>query len=251
VSDGYEGEIAALTPEPASTEGWNSHRWALHYREHAKALHARIVELQTEAGMRAKAERLEEGPLFPHIDRRPYNPKAREAERDREKAHHRFGLRRLCFSVEDETLRKRLIRLERAQDLAALRFHEAENRAEHHEFTEVERSVRPWATTAALEAVVATLVSVFIGHAAGGLDVVRQLADGAATQVGAVAGAAVGLVGAMRLRDRAQQARLKEIADARELLAENDRIYQSILDEPETFTSWEEFTGKSADDPHS
>jgi hypothetical protein len=245
--EGDEDEVAALTPKPASSDGWTQRRWALHYREHAKALQARIVELQAEAGIRAKAERLEEGPLFPRIDFRPFNPKAHEAEREREKDHYRYGQRRLYFSIEDEALRKRLIRLDRAQDLAALHFHEAEKGAEHHDFAALEGRARPWATTAAIQAVVATLAGALIGHVAGGLDIVRQLFDGGAAEIGAVAGAAVGLVGAIRLRDYAEYARRKEIADARELLAENDRIYQAILDEPETFTSWEEHTGRSGD----
>jgi hypothetical protein len=59
----------------------------------------------------------------------------------------------------------------------------------------------------------------------------------------------VGLIGAARLRDVAKNARLREVADARQLLAESDRLYQSILDEPETFTSWEEHSGTSADEP--
>jgi hypothetical protein len=247
VSEEVKDEVAALTPVPASTDGWNQRRWAAHYREHGKALHARLVEVQTEAGIRTKVERLEEGPLFPHIDMRPFNPKADDAEREREKQSQRFGLRQLYFSVEDETLRKRLIRLERAMNLVALRFHEAERLAEHHEFAETEGRPRPWVRTATIEAVVAVLAGGYVGHLAGGVEAVRKITDGAAVQIGAVVGGVIGLIGAIRLRDLAQQMRVKEIADAREPLAETDRFYQSVLDEPEAFTSYEEFTGEDSD----
>ena len=92
------------------------------------------------------------------------------------------------------------------------------------------------------------MVGALIGHGASQIEVIRQVADGATVQVGAVAGAALGLIGALRLRDFSEQARLKEIKDAREQLAEEDRIYQSILDGPEAFTSWEEHTGKSSEE---
>ena len=61
LADAEEDEVAALTPGPASSEGWTQRRWALHYREHGKALHDRIVELQAQAGVSAKIEKLEQG----------------------------------------------------------------------------------------------------------------------------------------------------------------------------------------------
>ena len=91
------------------------------------------------------------------------------------------------------------------------------------------------------------MVGALIGRAASQIEVIRQVVDGAAVQVGALAGAALGLIGVLRLRDLSEQARLKGIAAAREHLAEEDRVYQSILDEPEAFTSWEEFTGELSD----
>jgi hypothetical protein len=244
VADGDEDEVAALTPNPVSTKGWTQKRWALHYREHVKALQARIVELQTEAGIRTEVERLEQAPLFSRIDLRPFNPKAHEAERDRAREDYLYGLRRLYFSVEDEALRKRLIRLDRAKDVAVMHFHEAENRDEHHAFETLAARPSHWVTTATIEVLVATLLGALIGHAAHDAGATSVLVNSAAGQVGAIAGAAVGLVWAIRLRDLAEHARKKEITNAAALLAEYDRTYQSILDEAETFTGWEEYSGK-------
>lgn len=247
LADAEEDEVGALTPAPASSEGWGQRQWALHYREHAQALNTRIVELQTQAGVLAKIERLEEGPLFPNIDFRPYNRKAREEEIRQQKINYRYGIRRIYFAIEDDGLRKRLIILERAADLTALRFHEAEHFAEHQEFAAREALTTPWARAASILTLIAIMVGALIGRAASQIEVIRQVVDGAAVQVGALAGAALGLIGVLRLRDLSEQARLKGIAAAREHLAEEDRVYQSILDEPEAFTSWEEFTGELSD----
>jgi hypothetical protein len=247
LSDAVENEVAALTPEPASSDGWNQRDWALHYREQAKALQMRIAELETEAGIRAKVERLEDGPLFPNTDFRPYNPKAEAAEREHQKGYYRLSLRRIYFSVEDENLRKRLIALDRAESSAAFRFHEFENRAQHQAFADLEERVWPWVKIAVIDAVAASFICALIGHAVGMMSIVRQFVGDGATQIGAIMGAAAGVIDAIRLRDHAQHARAKAVADAREMQAENDRIYQSILDEPETFSAWEEFTGKPKD----
>ncbi len=239
-----DNEVPTLTPKPISAKGWTQRRWALHYHEHAKALHARVVEVETAAGIRAKAERLEEGPLFPTMDLRPFNPKAHEAELALERERRRFGLRRLYFSVEDEIMRKRLIRLHRARDLASLQFHQAENMSEHHEFSTLEQCATPWARTSAIWTVAAIIIGAQIGHLGDGLYSLRQLVNGEGALIGAVAGAALGIIGAIKIRDSALQARAKSIADALGLLSKSDRIYQSILDEPETFTSWEEYAGR-------
>lgn len=240
MDESIKAEIAALTPRPEASERWTQAAWALHYRGHANALHDRLLEVQALAGVRDRIERLERGPLFPHIDGRPYNPNRVAGDQKADAIAYREGLRRVYFEVMDMSLRRRLIALERASETTSLRFHEAEIRQSRDRYFDLRKQHAGWGKMATIEAVALVLLGSAIGLALVQTDLARQVVGASGAQVGAVVGAVVGVIGALQRRDRAHEADV----DARRVLDEEEAAYQALLDEPDVFSSREEYTAE-------
>ena len=213
--------------------------------EQIKPFTERLVKLCQKAGIGDEIDRAEQnwGSAY---RRRDYLLTEQEDQRERrsEKKEVRRNVRRIVFAVSDIELRKAIIDAFLARHAVVLRWHRADNREEHLRFDAKAHEQPAWVASAMATSVVAVLLGDWIGYLLGTGSSLAGVTGEATRVIGAVAGAAVGVIGAIWMRDNQYRQRSIEGDQKRASLALSDRLFEEVLSEPPPFTWSEELSGE-------
>jgi hypothetical protein len=127
----------------------------------------KLEELETQVGIREQAERAREGSLFPlGIDGEKVDPEAYFAD---EADHARRGIRRVYFALENEEVRRQLMKEYRTIEEIKASFAEKHMQEAAREVEKAKTAVRrlPW-TTAIVIAVICYAIGRYNNEAIGG-----------------------------------------------------------------------------------
>jgi hypothetical protein len=206
-----------------------------------KVLWDQLGELHREAGIEERMEKALNAPIWPDFSIRFGSAESRERDQQERALAQRWERRKTreaYFGVTDTQLRKRLIDLYLKHDSAVLDYWRADNSEAHARFRRAQTERAPWVVGAIAGAVTLVVVCYLAG--------VRWQGHSEWGVPGSVCGAVIGLILALRARDEASLQDQRSLADATENLTADDRLFQSVLDDPPMFTAWEASSGEPA-----
>ncbi|MDQ2859727.1 MAG: hypothetical protein M3T55_03175 [Pseudomonadota bacterium] len=221
-------------------------------REEAKGLFAELRALEDKAGIGAQMTKARDHLPWPDFDelhgtfadtRYGSQDAAREERWRKERSHdqERRLTREAYFGLPDVESRKALIATHRRLGLANWNYWQAENREAHARFDSIGREPSPLP----LATVFNGILLIFGGYLMGSARWLSHLAAGGWGVPGAVSGGLIGVVLALRAQDLCERDRRRAVADAKESLNEDDRIFQ----EEAGNESWMRYPcGRRADD---
>ena len=213
-------------------------------RTQMKQLLDQLAAVQEEAGITHEMEKVSKPDFWPNTNARYGSLEAEQddaKERERSEARTRRLTRDAYFGVADIELRKRLIEIDSNARDAWKNWWHYQNKDAHARFKELERAQpKSWARWAGFYSV----VLVVGGYMAGAGVSIGSAGLAQWGLAGAVSGAVIGTILAMRMRDATEFHRLRSIADARDQLEDEDHLYQGVLRQKALFTVMEKLDGQ-------